>query len=177
MSLAKFPLRAFSLYTLCLCACVLSRSVLSDSETPWAVACQAPLSMGFSRQGCWSGLPFPSPGDLPDPGIAPVSPVSPALQADSLLAESLTSPSDTLCWSPKAPQSPQIWAQLILSPRARFSSCVSVSRMTVSIPLSYKKQKIICRCLFPFLSYPTTMLRFFVFSSFFPSFVLKNVKI
>ena len=38
------------------------------------VACQAPLSMGFSRQEYWSGVPFPSPGDLPDPGIEPVSP-------------------------------------------------------------------------------------------------------
>ena len=43
-------------------------------------ACQAPLSMGFSRQGYWSGLPFPSPGDLPEPGIKPGSPT---LQADS----------------------------------------------------------------------------------------------
>ena len=42
--------------------------------TPWAVAYQAPLSMGFSRQEYWSGLPFPSPGDLPDPGIEPRSP-------------------------------------------------------------------------------------------------------
>ena len=47
-------------------------SVVSDSfATPWTVACQAPLSMGFSRQEYWSGLPFPSPGDLPDPGIKP----------------------------------------------------------------------------------------------------------
>ena len=42
--------------------------------TPWTVAHQAPLSMGFLRQESWSGLPFPSPGDLPDPGIEPVSP-------------------------------------------------------------------------------------------------------
>ena len=42
--------------------------------TPWIVAYQAPLSMGFSRQEYWSGLPFPSPGDLPDLGIEPVSP-------------------------------------------------------------------------------------------------------
>ena len=42
--------------------------------TPWAVACQAPLSMGFSRQEHWSGLRFPSPGGLPDPGIKPTSP-------------------------------------------------------------------------------------------------------
>ena len=51
---------------------------------PWTVACQAPLSTGFSRQEYWSGLPFPSPGDLPDPGIEPTSP---ALQADDLLTE------------------------------------------------------------------------------------------
>ena len=49
--------------------------------TSWTAAYQAPLSMGFSRQAYWSGLPFPSPGDLPDPGIEPRSP---ALQADSL---------------------------------------------------------------------------------------------
>ena len=42
--------------------------------TPWTVARQAPLSMGFSRPECWSRLPFPSPGDLPDPGIEPASP-------------------------------------------------------------------------------------------------------
>ena len=46
-----------------------SHSVVSDSATPWTVACQAPLSVGFSRQEHWSGLPFPSPGDLPDSGI------------------------------------------------------------------------------------------------------------
>ena len=50
-------------------------SVMSNSfATPWTVAHQAPLSMGFSRQEYWSGLPFPSPGDLPDTGIKPVSP-------------------------------------------------------------------------------------------------------
>ena len=52
--------------------------------TPWIVAYQAPPSMGFSREECWSGLPFPSPGDLPDPGIEPGSP---ALQADVLPSE------------------------------------------------------------------------------------------
>ena len=52
--------------------------------TPWTVVCQAPLSMGFSRQEYWSGLLFPSPGVLPDPGIEARSP---ALQADSLLTE------------------------------------------------------------------------------------------
>ena len=52
--------------------------------TPWTVAYQAPLSMGFSRQEYWSGLPFPSPGDRPNPGIEPRSP---ALQADALNSE------------------------------------------------------------------------------------------
>ena len=47
---------------------------MSDSATPWTVAFQTPLSMGFSRQEYWSGLPFLSPGDLPDPGIEPGSP-------------------------------------------------------------------------------------------------------
>ena len=47
--------------------------------TPWTVACQTPLSMGFSRQEYWSGLPCPPPGDLPNPGIKPMSPASPAL--------------------------------------------------------------------------------------------------
>ena len=47
--------------------------------TLWTIASQAPLSMGFSRQECWSGLPRPPPGDLPDPGIKPASLTSPAL--------------------------------------------------------------------------------------------------
>ena len=52
----------------------LDASVMSSSATPWSVAHQTPLSMGFSRQEYWSGLPFPPPGDLSDPGIEPVSP-------------------------------------------------------------------------------------------------------
>ena len=52
--------------------------------TPWTVACQVPPSMGFSKQEYWSGLPFPSPGDLSNPGFKHGSP---ALQADSLLSE------------------------------------------------------------------------------------------
>ena len=58
-------------------------------ETPWAVARQAPLTMEFSRQEYWSGLPFPSPGDLPKPGVKPTSP---ALQADSLTQNHQGSP-------------------------------------------------------------------------------------
>ena len=58
-----------------------SHSVLSDSATACTGGCQAPLSMGFSREEYWSGLPFPFPGYLPDPGIEPGSPT---LKADSL---------------------------------------------------------------------------------------------
>ena len=56
---------------------------------PWTIAHQAPLSMGFFRQEYWSGLPFTPLGDLPDPGIEPVSPLSSALQADYLPTKSL----------------------------------------------------------------------------------------
>ena len=61
--------------------------------TPWTVAHQAPPSMGFSRQEYWSGLPFPSPGDLPDPGIEPRSL---ALQMDSLPAEQPGKPTKSI---------------------------------------------------------------------------------
>ena len=54
-------------------------SAVSDSATLWTIAHQAPLSMRFSRQEYWSGLPCPSPGDLPNPGIEPASLTSPAL--------------------------------------------------------------------------------------------------
>ena len=59
------------------CCCLGGKSFV----TPWTIALKAPLSMGFPRQEYWTGLPFASPGDLPDPGIEPTSPV---LQADSI---------------------------------------------------------------------------------------------
>ena len=60
--------------------CVCIHSIVSDSlRPPWTVACPAPLSMGFSRHEYWSGLPFPPPGDLPDPGIRLSSLMNPAL--------------------------------------------------------------------------------------------------
>ena len=64
------------MYVLC-CAYLLSRVRLFP--TPWTAARQAPLSMGFSRLEYWSGLPCPPPGDLPHPGLIPVSLMSPAL--------------------------------------------------------------------------------------------------
>jgi len=70
---------------------VMSLSHVRLFATPWTVAYQAPLSMGFSRQGYWSGLPFPSPGDLPNPGIEPGSPT---LQGDALPSEPPGKPKD-----------------------------------------------------------------------------------
>ena len=66
---------------------------MSHSVTLWTVAHQVPLFMGFSRQEYWSGLPFSPPGDLLDPGIEPASPVSLALQGDSLPTEPPGKPS------------------------------------------------------------------------------------
>ena len=63
--------------------CSVAQSCLTLCD-PWTVALQALLSMRFSWQEYWSGLPFPPPGDLPDPGIEPTSLMSPALQADPL---------------------------------------------------------------------------------------------
>ena len=62
------------IYFIYICAWALSCSVMSDSAMPWTVAHQLPMSVGFSWQEYCSGLPFPPPGDLPDPGIKPASP-------------------------------------------------------------------------------------------------------
>ena len=71
-----------------------SRSVVSDSATPWTGAHQSPLSMGFCRQEYWSGLPCPSPGDLPNSRIKPTLPI------DSLLSEPQESFNPRLLMSP-----------------------------------------------------------------------------
>ena len=70
--------------------CMLSRVLLF--APPWAVAYQAPLSMGFPWQECWSGLPFPSPEDLPDMGIKSKSPESPALAGGFFIPEPTVKP-------------------------------------------------------------------------------------
>ena len=73
-----------------LCTCAQSLNSVRLFVTPWTIACQASLSMGFSRQEYWSGEPFSSPGDLPNPGIEPESP---ALQADTLPSQPPGKPS------------------------------------------------------------------------------------
>ena len=71
-----------STYTFSVCVCICSD--VSNSATPWTVAHQSPLSIEFSRQVYWSVLPFPIPGDLPDPGIKPASLCKDLINADQL---------------------------------------------------------------------------------------------
>ena len=75
-----------------LCMCVLSHfNHVRLSVTPWTVAHQVPLSMGFCRQEYWSGLPCPSPGDLPDPGMEPTSLMSLALAGEFFTTKAVSS--------------------------------------------------------------------------------------
>ena len=81
--------------------------------TPWTVAHQAPLSMGFSSQEYWSGLPIPPPGDLPKQKIKPRSPV---LQVDSLPSEPPVKPktnTSVIHWPRIKPQSPMLEARIL----------------------------------------------------------------
>ena len=105
-----------------------SHSVLSDSAMLWAVARQVPLCIGFFRQEYWSGLPFPSPGDLPNPGIElgvqlNIEPGSPALQVGSLPSES---PGKTLdCGSSSVSSEKWIYLEIILySQLIRLPECI-----------------------------------------------------
>ena len=85
---------------------------MSDSGIPWTVAYQAPQTMESSRQEYWSGLPFPSPGDLPDPGIEPRSPM---LQADALPSEPPGKPIlYTQVYIPVQSLSFEIWARPVI---------------------------------------------------------------
>ena len=104
-------------------------------ETPWNVAHQAPLSMGFSRQEYCSGLPFPSPGDLPDPGIKPKFP---ALQADPLVSEPPGKPQMIYTPSPNMPGRTEPWRDTKdhwldgLFPRHTYSSLLAGRALDLS---------------------------------------------
>ena len=104
--------------------------------TLWTVARQAPLSMGFSRQEYWSGLPFPTPGDLPDPGIEPRFP---ALQADSLPSELCGKPKIVLGFPLKSALCPSMSFHLSSSPpRAPvMTNCSSLKGLAHSPPFLY----------------------------------------
>ena len=75
-----------------MCVCSVAQSCLDSFATQWTVACQAPLNMEFPRQEYWSGLPFPPPGDLHNPGIEPVPLVPPALAGGFFTTEPLGKP-------------------------------------------------------------------------------------
>ena len=111
--------------------------------TPWSVAHQLPLSMEFSRQEYWSGLPFSSLGDLPNPGIEPQSP---ALQVDSLLSEpsgklklfSILTP-NTICWFPYYLHDLSIWCHMhecVLSHFSYVQLFVTLWTRAPQVPLS-----------------------------------------
>ena len=92
LSSPQINLILHSFYTVCTCV----HHCVQLFATAWTVARQGHLSMQFPRQECWSGLPFPSPRDIPHPGIEPRSP---ALQADSLPAEQWGSPIQYVVYS------------------------------------------------------------------------------
>ena len=83
-----------------MCVCTLMVSCVRVFANPWTIVCQISLSMGFPRQEYWSGLPVPTPGDLPDSGIETASLVCPALQVDSLPAEPSGKPQTRLSGIP-----------------------------------------------------------------------------
>ena len=91
--------------------------------TPWTVPRQAPLSIGFSRQEYWSGLPFPPPGDPPNTGIELLSPPSPALWVDSLPTEISGKPSSGFRWQSR------------VEPARRESLCISVQAVRTPLAL------------------------------------------
>ena len=115
------------------CCCWVSRWATSDSfATPWTVACQASLSMGFPRQEYWSGLPFPSPGDPPNPGIEPAFSASPALSGGFFTTEPLEKQAHFT-------HSVSVNPRLLIYPFP--SSClvtISLISMSVSLFLFYK---------------------------------------
>ena len=119
----------------CVCVqrCVLSQSVVSDTLPPHRLVCQAPPSMGLSRQEYWSGLPLPLPGDLPDLGIEPASPMSLALAG-----RLFTIPTKKRCYPyvhPKSLASPFIdfvWLNLTsLEDLIKFNHILSTSPVSV----------------------------------------------
>ena len=93
--------------------------------TLWAIAHEVPVSIGFFRQEYWSGLPFPSPGDLPNLGIQPASLVPPALQADSLPLSYWGSPGYCLSSHLVCP-SPPVKGTQLLAPRLQSPNKISI---------------------------------------------------
>ena len=107
--------------SICVCLKLSRFSSVQLFAALWAVARQAPLSTGFSRQESWSGLPCPPPGDLPDPGIEPVSPVAPILAGRFFTSSAIweTGTSVSLCLVPSPSCDPHTWLCSLLCLSAR----------------------------------------------------------
>ena len=112
--------------------------------TVWTVAPQAPLSIGFSRQEYWSGLPFLPLGDLPIPGIEPVSPASPALQVESLLLNHQGSPKNRIVVPRKVQHRIIMWSSNFTSryipQRTESRDCTTVFIVTLFTVVKRWKQ-------------------------------------
>ena len=122
-----------SIKNVVLSSCMLSHfSGVWLFEPPWIVACQAPLSMGFSGQGYWSGFPCHPPGNLPHPGIEPISFISSVLQVDLPPLSHLGSPLSSCHWLPSLTP-PQTVLSQITAPF--FSSCLREKPLESSPPL------------------------------------------
>ena len=118
-----------------MCACMLSRfSCVRPFATLWTVARQAPLSVGFSRQEYWSGLPCPPPGDLPNPGIKPTSPTPPAL-ASGRLTTSATWESLVTPWTAETEASLSFTISLSLLKLMSIESMMSSNHLILCHPL------------------------------------------
>ena len=107
--------------------------------TLWTVARQAPLSMGFSRQEYWSGLPCPPPEGLPNPGIEPMSPMAPALQADSLPLSHWGNPS-ILVPHNKNNNNNLFWCLCKLSKYSPVFNISELKNISPRQPLAHRKQ-------------------------------------
>ena len=127
----------------CVGVCVLSHVWLF--VTPWTVAHQAPLLQGFPNQDYWSGLPFPPPGDLPDPGLEPVSPVSPALADRFFTTGPPGKPPESYAWQ-------VVWVGLHFSscnPHAQRELCsghVSPGRSCPALTAAWRVPAHLVRC-------------------------------
>ena len=146
------------------------RAVLSSFSpvqlfaTLWAVAHQAPLSMGFSRQEYWSGLPCPPPGDLPDPGIEPASPVAPCILAGGF---STTEPPGKPKEKPACPyftpdSTSLLYWQVHTTHRASWGPLILTEEGVVSseAPLSVRKLKTLLPLFFCVWNAPPSPRRF-----------------
>ena len=133
------------------CVCV-SRSVTSNSATTWPVACKAPWSMNYSRKEYCSGLPFPSPGNFPDPGI---DPNSPRLWADSSLSEPPEKPKNiSVQFSSVAQLCPTLYDPMDCSLTGSSVHGIFQARVLNWVAISYSNTDVyICVYLFPY-QYP-----------------------